>query len=358
MSTPRVLIADENKGFGGAERHVLSLARALRDKNALDSIACRKTSWLAQNSDDLPVHSVGFRNEVDMLSVYSLYRRIKSSQIQVIHCIGHRDLVACALARNLPGAPPTVLVKAEHSYPDQNLSPLFLWAYTQCHAIVTVSHALAAQVKRAVKPKKELRLEVIPNGIEFPKETSPAPPSEGRPIHIGVLSPLRPGKGHSDFLKAVAQLLADNPTRDLKFTIAGDGELRQSLQNEADELRVPVEFLGHISEPMAYLESLDLSVIPSHRETFSLATLETLAAGRPVIVAASEGASELCGGRASAVLYPVGEVAALSRALADFCSRASEYQALALEEASTVRNEYSAERMSQRYLALYANLLG
>lgn len=357
MST-KVLIADENKGFGGAERHVLSLARAFNSQGALDSVACRKNSWLAQNGGDLPLYSVGFRNEVDMLSVYSLFRRMKSHQPKVIHCIGHRDLVACALARNLPGAPPTVLVKAEHSYPDQNLSPLFLWAYNQCHAIVSVGRSLATHVKQAIKPKKELRMEVIPNGIEFPRQTSTPPSADGRPLRIGVLSPLRPGKGHSDFLKAVARLTSQLPDQSFEFKIAGDGELLQTLQQEAEELHLKVEFLGHVPEPMDFLESLDLSVIPSHRETFSLVTLESLAAGRPVIAAASEGVSELCQGRAAATLYPVGDVTALSDVLADFCAKLSHYQALAFTDASSVKTDFSAKVMADRYLTLYADLLG
>lgn len=357
MDGLKVLLADENKGFGGAERHVLSLAAALGKKRVLDSIACRKNSWLAENAGNLPLHLVGFRNEIDMLSVYSLYRHIKATEIQVIHCIGHRDLVAAALARNLPGSHPAVLVKAEHSYPDKNLSPLFLWAYNQCDAVVAVSQALLNEFQRAVKPKREVRFEVIPNGIEIPSKIQAPPPWGDRPIQVGVLSPLRPGKGHSDFLKAAAKVAASASNHAFQFSVAGDGELRQSLEEEAQALSLPVRFLGHIDDPNAYLESLDLSVVPSHRETFSLVTLESLVGGRPVVVASNEGASELCRSRDSATLYPPGEVDSLAAAILAFAEQWQTRRELALNEAEVFRQEFSAERMAQRYIKLYQELL-
>lgn len=356
-NTPTVLLSDENKGFGGAERHAVALAQALRELGALDVLACRKNSWLAQNCADLPVHHVGYRNEVDMLSVYNLYRRLKNGGVNVVHCIGHRDLVAAALARNLPGAPTTVLIKAEHSYPDENLSPLFCWAYAQCQAIVAVSEALLKAVKVAVKPKKGIALEVIANGIDLPEAPSPLPPLEGRPLHIGVLSPLRPGKGHADFLKAASLLKSRSDLPTLRFSIAGDGELREQLQAQAADLQLELEFLGHVEDPMAYLQSLDLSVIPSHRETFSLVTLESLASGRPVVVADNEGASELCQGLESATLYKVGDAQGLSDTISEFCAQAESRQAQATATVAQVRERFSKQRMGERYLELYQRLL-
>ena len=203
MEKARVILADENKGFGGAERHVTTLGRALHAEGSLVALVARSKSWLADNVGDIPFHPVGFRNEVDMLSVYNLYRKFKAEKVNVVHCIGHRDFVAASLARNLPGAPKIAIVKAEHSYPDKNLSPLFRWAYGQCQAVTTVSTSLRNEFQSAVNLKDGVRLEVIPNGIDI-LEPASKENSSSRPIHIGILSPMRPDKGHSDFLKAAS----------------------------------------------------------------------------------------------------------------------------------------------------------
>lgn len=357
MSEPRVLLSDENKGFGGAERHVLTLAGGLNSKGLLKGLAARKTSWLAKNMGDLPFYPVGYRNEVDMLSVYSLYRKIKAEGVNVLHCIGHRDLVAAALARNLPGAPPTVLVKAEHSYPDPKLSPLFRWAYGQCQAVASVSESLKQAVKSAVTPSASVEMPVIANGLEIPRSPQPAPELKGREFRIGVLSPLRPGKGHSDFLKACAALNKKRQDLTLVLSIAGGGELQEPLQEEARQLDLSVNFLGHVPDPLEYLSSVDLSVVPSHRETFSLVTLESLACGRPVVAADCDGIAELCRRSEDAVLYPVGDASALAKALEEFCDNASERLRSAWSNSEKIRSEFSLESMTEQYCELYRKLL-
>ncbi|MCA9775401.1 MAG: glycosyltransferase family 4 protein [Candidatus Eremiobacteraeota bacterium] len=351
----RVLLADENKGFGGAERHVLTLANELVELDILEALVARPKSWLAKNVGDIPFHPVGFRNEVDMLSVYSIYRRLKSSEANVLHCIGHRDLVASALARQLPGAPPTALLKAEHSYPDSNLSPLFRWAYGQCQAITAVSESLLQAVKEAVGPQDSTLLATVHNGIEIGGEIVAPAAADGRPLHIGVLSPMRPGKGHTDFLKAARKL--QEVHGDVRFSMAGDGELEASLKNQAEDAGLEIEFLGHLDEPIEYLNSLDLSVIPSHRETFSLVTLETMFCGRPIVAAESDGVKEVCRDY-PAQLYPVGDVEALTQAMVDFCADPGKFQSEAVAAAERARQEFSSRQMAGSYSDVYKQILG
>lgn len=353
--SPRVLLTDENKGFGGAERHVLTLAAELQTLGVLESLVARPKSWLAQNRGDLPFHPVGFRNEVDMLSVFSIYRRMKSSGANILHCIGHRDLVAAALARQLPGAAPAALVKAEHSYPDSNLSPLFRWAYGQCDAIAAVSSVLLETVKEAVKPSPNTKLVTVHNGISTSFELKEPEPLSGRPLKIGVLSPLRPGKGHSDFLEAAA-LLKQKENLNLLLSVAGAGELEEQLKSQARNLNIEVDFLGHVEDPAEFLRGLDLSVVPSHRETFSLVTLESMISGRALIAARSAGVEEVCQDYPT-VFYPVGDVQALYQAMAEFCKDPSSAQKEALSAAVRARETFQSVRMAEAYQNLYQSLL-
>jgi glycosyltransferase involved in cell wall biosynthesis len=353
---PRVLLTDENKGFGGAERHVLTLAGELRKSEALDALIARPKSWLAQNIGDLPFHPVGFRNEVDMLSVFSIYRRLKSTGATVLHCIGHRDLVASALARQLPGAPKTVLLKAEHSYPDANLSPLFRWAYGQCQAVTAVSDALLDSVRKTISVGENTRFVTVHNGLCTDSVLEPNRPPDGRPLRIGVLSPLRPEKGHEDFLQAAAKLREQEDVS-VQLSLAGGGELEQDLREQATAKGLEVEFLGHIEEPSEYLKGLDLSVVPSHRETFSLVTLESMFAGRPIVAANSAGVEEICRDY-PARLYPVGDVEALYQALLEFCRNPSVLQEKAFSAAHSARETFDSSRMRENYEKLYQELLG
>lgn len=355
LSSPtRVLLCDENKGFGGAERHVVTLAGELHKTESLTAVAARKTSWLASNCDDLPVFHVGYRNEVDMVSVFTLYRKLKSSRANVVHCIGHRDLVAGALALQLPGAPKCVLLKAEHSYPDAKLSSLFRWAYGQVHAITSVSAELETAVRSTVKPGPGVHLQVIPNGI--PLEHPPRKKAPDGALHIGVLSPLRAGKGQGDFLRAAANVEKRHPDK-VNWSLAGDGDQKEQLQQLASELNLKVDFLGHLNNPNEYLDRLHLSVVPSHRETFSLVTLESLLLGCPVLAANSGGVSELCHEQTGAQLYSVGNVNELTEALQQFVLNPETAQQRAIDGCDGVREKFSSRAMLTSYQALYEELL-
>lgn len=230
MNEPNVLLLDENRGFGGAERHVLTLATELRSRGPLESVVGRPDSWLCQACpEEIPFFSCGFRNEVDMFSVFTLYKLLKRSQANVLHCVAHRDLVATALARNLPGAPPSVLIKAEHSFPDPNLSPLFRWAYRQCDGLACVSEALRVRLQETLADDAAFagKIVVIPNGIEM-QELAPHT-SDNPKLRIGVLSALSPGKGQADFLTAMSQFSSEERSR-FHITLAGDGLLREILK--------------------------------------------------------------------------------------------------------------------------------
>ena len=354
QAVPRVLLIDENKDFGGAEKHVLTLASELQKLGVLEAVVSRRDSWLCQAcGNTIPFHETNFRNEIDMFSVFGLYRKIKASGANILHCIAHRDLVAAALARQLPGSPKTVLLKAEHSFPDPKLTSLFRWSYRECQSIVAVSDVLRQTFKTQVTLSPNTEIEVVANGVDFP-EPRPTDDSQDRPLRVGVLSALRDGKGHSDMLSAIRQL-TDQLVRPVEWLFAGSGPLESALRAEAEELGVTIDFLGHCQDSHEFLNSLDLSVLPSHRETFSLVALETLVSGRPLIAADSEGVTEICGEHVK--IYPKGDVAALSRAILEFCRQPQVYQEQALKEAPSYREKFSQTRMAESYLTLYKKLL-
>jgi glycosyltransferase involved in cell wall biosynthesis len=76
-----------------------------------------------------------------------------------------------------------------------------------------------------------------------------------------------------------------------------------------------VRFAGSRSDVAEILRSLDLYVMPSLWEGLSLAMLEAMAAGLPVIISDVGGAAEVLGDGEFGVRVPPGDVAALARAV-------------------------------------------
>ncbi|MEW2289838.1 glycosyltransferase [Streptomyces sp. NPDC047841] len=82
------------------------------------------------------------------------------------------------------------------------------------------------------------------------------------------------------------------------LVVAGDGPLRARLEQRARDRRLPVTFLGHVSDRTslgALQASADVCLAPGPAETFGLAALEALACGTPVVASASSALPEVIG---------------------------------------------------------------
>lgn len=122
-------------------------------------------------------------------------------------------------------------------------------------------------------------------GIDASKFANTTPTSNAEP-RILFLGRLDYEKHIHNLLKAVAMLPKSLNTQ---VEIVGDGGERKFLENLANELGIAkqVNFLGHISEedlPKAY-ERATLFAMPSIAELQSIATMEAMASGRPVVAA-------------------------------------------------------------------------
>ena len=122
-------------------------------------------------------------------------------------------------------------------------------------------------------------------GIEASKFANATPTSNKNP-RILFLGRLDYEKHIHNLLSAVAKL---PPSLNTQVEIVGDGGERAALEAQARDLGIAdqVKFLGHISEeelPKAY-ERATLFAMPSIAELQSIATMEAMASGRPVVAA-------------------------------------------------------------------------
>ncbi len=99
------------------------------------------------------------------------------------------------------------------------------------------------------------------------------------------------------FLQSAYHILQDNPLA--RFTIVGDGALRQSLENLADRLQITwaVHFTGWVSgtDLPGLLAGVDIVINPSLRawsETFCIANIEVMSMGVPLVTFAVGGIGE------------------------------------------------------------------
>jgi glycosyltransferase involved in cell wall biosynthesis len=134
---------------------------------------------------------------------------------------------------------------------------------------------------------------VIPNGVEAPPDIKPDlflqryPYLEGKRIVL-FLGRIHPKKGPSTLCRAWCRL--GKQVDDAHLVIAGpnSGTTKEALQEIVSAGRVAgrVTFTGMLNHTMKWsaLAAASLFVLPSHSEGFSIAALEALAMGVPVVI--------------------------------------------------------------------------
>jgi glycosyltransferase involved in cell wall biosynthesis len=167
--------------------------------------------------------------------------------------------------------------------------------------IVAVSESLRQNIINRT-PLSASKTTVIYNGIQASDFQHPHSDALRRQngwaredIIIGSLGNIRQAKGYDILLQAAA-LLKNKPVT-FRFVIAGHG--KPGLYDELQKLRNglgldgTVHFIGFNDDPAGFLSSLDLFLLPSISEGFSIATIQAMAASLPVIVTRSGGPEEI-----------------------------------------------------------------
>jgi glycosyltransferase involved in cell wall biosynthesis len=134
---------------------------------------------------------------------------------------------------------------------------------------------------------------------------------------FGFAARLEEGKGPMVMLEALSELNAADALGIVRFT--GSGPQLVDLKARARELALgdACEFVGQYSEPLgrtAFMESLDVFVLPSFAEGTPNGVIEAMAHGVPVIASAVGGIPDIVDA-ASGILVPPGDAHALAQAM-------------------------------------------
>lgn len=203
---------------------------------------------------------------------------------------------------------------------------LYQWLLRDCAKVVFVC---AAQLKHWQNrfPFLLLRSLYIHNGIDAdyfsPHAVSADSVNALRsalaiPNHCRVISHIaafRPEKGQLLLLEAFKTLKPQYP--DLHLVMAGEGMLKQDAAERAQSLQLTdcVHLPGALTDVRPLLALSDWSVLPSTSETFSMAMLESLAMGVPMVVTDVGGASEAILPDETGYLAKANDIESLTNAL-------------------------------------------
>ena len=373
----RLLHITGGSRFGGVAKIILGIGQvAQADGWQVDILTTDSVFQHAVRDHGLGLVNMDvIRREIrpvwDLGGLVRLHAFLRREPYHIVHTHTSKAGFVGRLAARLAGVP--VIVHTAHGFAFHEASPvssrlfystLERMAARWCDRIVSVSefHRRWAIELGMCSPR---RIVAIPNGIASVSRNSEVELG-GLRRQLGVqhddllilsLARLAPDKGLEYLIEAAAILLRMG--RRIQVAIAGEGPTRDRLEQMARNLGVTdrVVFLGFREDVGDLLAASDLVVLPSLREGLSMALLEAMAAGKPVIATSIGSQREMASHADIAWLVRPADTLALTEAIL----RLAEDRALMARLGSCARavyeSHYTEDRMLRSYRQLYFDLL-
>jgi glycosyltransferase involved in cell wall biosynthesis len=354
--------------FGGAEKHTLQLFNGLASQGCQTALAyLKREEHLLPEADQTagPVWCAEFGKGWDFAGLKRLADWLTNRKPDVLVCVNTYPLFYGHLARWLSGHRCRIVV-IFHSTElpvreDRQMRWIYRPFFNRSDRIVYVSSYQRAYWE-ARGLCKELGV-VIHNGIDPERfrdcfttidKTTLRERFGFKPgdFVVGICAALRPEKKHEDLIEAISRLKAEGLTA--RCLIIGDGSRRAAIESEIKRtgLESDVAIAGFQADVRPFIASCDCMAIVSQVETFSIAALESMALGKPMVMSAVGGAAEQVRNGVNGYLYPAGDVASLAAALRKLT--APRHCAELGEQARTIAaRDFGIEGMLARYAQLF-----
>jgi glycosyltransferase involved in cell wall biosynthesis len=370
----RVLQVSSARAFGGGERHLADLSRALAERGHEVYAAIEPDSPLREPLvAALPpnnVYELSLRRLHDAHGALKLSQFARANRVDIIHAHVARDYASvffAAAARRAPG--PRLVITRHVLFPLSSFNRLVL---SKAARVIAVSEATARSL-RVQKISAPEKIRVVTNGVDlrrfeearaaFEREDAERGTTQ-RPLRVGIVGELSEVKNQEDFVRAAA-LLAEEFGASVEFLIVGDEAARSGIYGAwleklivRHQLTESVRLLGRREDVAPLIASLDVLVSASRTESFGMVLAEAAACGVPVVATATEGAREIVADGATGWIVPIGDVRALASAVALMLRYEELRRSLGSRARSVARERFGLERMVAETERVYAEALG
>jgi len=342
----RVLQVDAGREWRGGQNQVRLLTRELAREQDVDLLLVTKRGGtLARRaaSEGVSVREVPWSLSVDPRAWWGIRSLLRTFRPDIVHV---HDSHSLSLSRSAsPGA--TLIA---HRRLDFHVRPGSNWF--RADRVVAVSEAVRRVLAQdGMRPESIM---VIPDGVDPGEIRANAthrldirsrldlPPAAPLAVNVAALVD---HKDQRTLIRAAAEARALRP--DLHWAIAGEGELRHTLEQEIAHagLGDHVHLLGYITEVDALIREGDVFVMSSKEEGLGSVILHALALGKPVAATSAGGIPEVL---PRETLVPVGDAAALARRVVTSLERPM---------TTSLPQRFTAKSMAQATLALYRSLV-
>lgn len=313
-----ILHAIDTTGPGGAEMIFLDLVEKLK-LEGYDNYAIIKGSGWVENQ--LKLRSVKYyivkpSGFLSLTYYIKLYKLIRKNNTRLVHA----HLLGSTLTYSILSIFLRIPVLATlHGRVDVNPNERFVAIKNHImkfgvNKLIAVSQDLANYIaERGLFNKNNIQ--VIYNGIDEPgygkqelKELRNSLSIADDAILIGSLGNVRPAKSYETLIAAAANLINEKK-QNIHFIIAWHkkADLMKVLEELITQHGITdrIHFIGFHENTASYLGQLDFFALSSSSEGFSIATIEAMATGLPVVATRCGGPQEILEHQVTGLLVAV-----------------------------------------------------
>ncbi|MBD3421166.1 MAG: glycosyltransferase [Chitinivibrionales bacterium] len=372
-SSLRIFQLIEHLRIGGAERMFTTLLPELQNIAEIEIFAGvlyeggELEKYLHRHN--IPLYKIRKKKFQPHDTLTRLHRLLRELEIDILHMHEFSAAFWGRIASVLSGVKARLITDhavagwhnpAKHKIINRTLLPL-------TDKIVALSGAAGESLMR-VEGIPAQKIISIPNGIDLEPLERPAHRDALRQkygiasgeVLIGMVGRLSREKGAEVLIKAVHELrkLTSRPFRAI---IVGDGDQAGSCKRIAREFDVAdaVIFTGSVdhTEIAGLLYSLDIGVVPSHQENCSIALIEQMACGLPVVATDAGGNAELLDNGNCGIIVSRNNPQALAQQIALLMCDAQLRISYGEKAKARSRRYFTVQAMAAAYHRTYRQLL-
>ncbi len=365
MTPLRVLWIIKGLGPGGAERLLVSIARA-SDRAKVSYEAAYVLPWkdhlVAELTDSgVPCHLIGGRRGLADARWVARARRLARGADVV--CM-HSPAIASAMrpvVRTMSRRP--ALVSIDHN------------AWTSYGRVTRLLNratiglddahlAVSEEVRASMSARARRHTRVVVHGVPVDAIEGRRHEREERRAALGLrpdeivvttVANLRRTKDYPTLFRAAAEVVARDPRA--VFLAAGQGPLEAVLREELAQLGLGDRFrmLGYVDDAIGLLSASDLFVLASQVEGLPIAVLEAMALGLPVVATAVGGTPTAVDDAVTGRLVPAGDPGALAAAIRGLIDDEPARRAFGATGAARAR-DFDIARAARELESIYENV--
>lgn len=285
---------------GGAEKFVADFSEALSDKFKHTIITYNKTEHIYSHEGSLielaiPQRSYLIARIIRFITLLQAFKSLKkqlSPKIVISHMLMANMLNVLSRKNEIK----ICVLHGEWSFRTKSKNT-FGWfikrQYSKADLIISVSEYIKNKFEDCYSlqvPHEVIHIGVPIRSIE--KMASKTIQTRLPENYIVYVAGFRPIKNHLKLIKHLHDFLKKSS---ISLVLVGDGPLRKQIEKSIHKrnLKDKVILLGNLSNPYPIIKNAKISVLTSSSESFSLAVLESMVLGVPVVATDCGGPREI-----------------------------------------------------------------